>query len=340
MKTYLINLLLVFISTLVALGFAEVALRITGVDPNTDTLTTYEFDETVGWVTRKDFKYYRSTLYFAHFNYFDSYGFPTRANGMGRELSVTAPSIAIIGDSFAEGYYVPYDDSIAGTLEQMDQGLQVVNAGVGGHSPDQTYLHTKSVLNDFSVQKVAVLFFPANDISAVHSTTYQGYQKPYFEDPYGEPVNVPIEFKSRDEKETSLIENLVHNSALYAVLRPLVRSKISWKLIHDSQQAAEVYESEKMKKALSFYDRIKKENPDVELKVYFVPQMEGVMDEQAYQQNSAVFLSVCEELELSCELITFPEGADPQEYYILGDGHFSTLGTTYVAELINRTFLE
>ncbi len=335
MKKFLVNVSLVVISTIIALIIAESGARLVGIDPNTHKFTSYKFDETIGWVTRKNFKYYRSSLYFGHFNYYDQYGFPTGHSTMDRTLSKEDPTFAIIGDSFAEAYFVPYEASIAGVLERKFPDHQIVTMGVGGHSPDQTYLYTKEYLDQFTVAKAAILFFPFNDIRAVYDVDFQGYNKPLFEDPYGEPVNLPLRDDTRIEEEKTIIQKILHNSALYSTARPLIRAKIKYRLISGTNTPM-VFKADQMRKALLFYDRMQKENPKTDFTVYYVPLLEELQDQNIVGKNVTMFNILCADIGIKCEMIWFPGATPVQDNYITGDGHFSELGNKNVAEFISE----
>jgi hypothetical protein len=335
MKNTLINLTLIVVSTLIAIIMAETGARLAGIDPNTSLYTAYEFDETVGWVPRKNFKYYRSTLYFGHFNYYDQYGFPTGRTTFDRTLDQEKPTFAIMGDSFAQGHYVPYESSIAGVLENDFPDHQIVTLGVSGHSPDQTYLYTKDILDQFAIAKAAILFFSYNDIEAVHSDSFQGYDKPYFEDPYGEPINLPLHADKQNEVKKIFIEKILHNSALYSTVRPLLRSKISYRL-KTAVGSPVVYDAKQMRKSLQFYERMQKENEETDFVVYYVPLLEELQNLDIYAKNVTMFSILCMDIGLNCETFSFFENKPVEGYYIIGDGHFSELGCKYVAESIKK----
>ncbi len=335
MKNILLNLTLIVVSTLIAVIIAELGTRLAGVHPDTSLYTAYEYNETIGWVTRKNYKFYRSNLYFGHFNYYDQHGFPTGNATFDRKLDYEKPTFAIMGDSFAQGHYVPYESSIGGVLEKDFPDHQIVTMGVSGHSPDQTYLYTKDILDQFTIAKAAILFFGYNDIEAVFSTDFQGYPKPYFEDPYGEPVNLPVPKGNQVQEEKTLIQTILHNSALYSTVRPLLRSKIAYRL-KTAVESPAVYDAIQMRKALLFYERMQKDNPETDFVVYYVPLLEEYKIPEIYGVNVSTFNKLCVDIGLTCETFSFPDNTPAEDYYIIGDGHFSELGCKYVAEFIKE----
>ncbi len=77
-----INLCLFVLTSILCVAIAEIALRFYGITPSTDRLFAYEFDETLGWAPKQSFKYFRSTPYYGHFNYYVRKVFPSlRRNG-------------------------------------------------------------------------------------------------------------------------------------------------------------------------------------------------------------------------------------------------------------------
>jgi lysophospholipase L1-like esterase len=75
--------------------------------------------------------------------------------------------ILILGDSFAEGYSVPFADSVSRRLEEdlraSGRRVEVVNGGVVGYSTDQELLFYRSEAWRYGARTVVLLFF-YNDI--------------------------------------------------------------------------------------------------------------------------------------------------------------------------------
>ncbi len=75
--------------------------------------------------------------------------------------------ILILGDSFAEGYSVPFADSVSRRLEEdlssPGRRIEVVGAGVVGYSTDQELLFYRSEASRYGA-RIVVLFFFYNDI--------------------------------------------------------------------------------------------------------------------------------------------------------------------------------
>lgn len=77
--------------------------------------------------------------------------------------------ILVLGDSFAEGYSVAFEDSVSRALERTlgkaGRPAEVINAGVVGYSTDQELLYYRNDVSRYGA-KVVVLFFFYNDILA------------------------------------------------------------------------------------------------------------------------------------------------------------------------------
>lgn len=108
--------------------------------------------------------------------------------------------VLALGDSFVEGYTVPYDQTVTQMLERSIGGpgcpAQVLNAGHAAYSTDQEYLFYRDEGLKYAPQ-VVLLFFYYNDILANTIANYFGSPKPRLEkrdgrivltnDPVGRP---------------------------------------------------------------------------------------------------------------------------------------------------------
>ena len=94
-RAFLHNIALVLISSFLGLLLLEGSLRVYGITGDQGRLSSYEFDNQLGWRTKKRASYFRSTAAYGHFTYYDADGFPTDERGQnghrigqrpGREL--------------------------------------------------------------------------------------------------------------------------------------------------------------------------------------------------------------------------------------------------------------
>jgi lysophospholipase L1-like esterase len=108
--------------------------------------------------------------------------------------------VLILGDSFAEGYYVDEDKSAAALLEALLKGsaacgsVEVINGATAGYSTDQEYLFFEGEGKNYRPD-VVLLFFYYNDLFFNTSAMGTGGKpKPYFDVDGGRLVlrNTPV----------------------------------------------------------------------------------------------------------------------------------------------------
>lgn len=119
-----------------------------------------------------------------------------------------ARRVLILGDSFAEGYYVDEDKSARAVLEGLLNGrdacspFDVVNGGTAGYSTDQEYLFFEEEGHKYSPDLVLVFFY-YNDVYYNSSGIGTGGKpKPYF-DVDGDRLvlrNTPVPKTAEDPK--------------------------------------------------------------------------------------------------------------------------------------------
>ena len=176
-KRFVGRLALLIGLVILLLTLFEVGLRLVGIGPE---VWPYEFDSELGWEPKPSFAVYRSTPWFAHFVYFNADGFPTAKEHLEDTVDRSIPAIALIGDSYVEGYSVPYEKSFAHSLDQAIEGRQVINLGVAGYSPEQYLLRARQFLPEFLVTHVVVVLFTENDLASLDKPRYGPYAKPRF----------------------------------------------------------------------------------------------------------------------------------------------------------------
>ncbi len=100
------------------------------------------------------------------------YGGGLRGNSLGypgREFRREKPRgvfrIAALGDSFAVGPAVPFNENYLSLLEQADSGIEVYNFGVSGAGPREYYAVLKEHVWDVQPDLVLVCVFVGNDIT-------------------------------------------------------------------------------------------------------------------------------------------------------------------------------
>ena len=326
----------------------ELALRAYGLSPNNETLTIYEFSETVGWQPIKSHKYYLSTLYCWQWRYYNVDGLPTTKDGLQTILDKNTPSVAILGDSFAEGYCIPYEKSFAYVLDEKLADKQVVNLGVNGYSPDQYLMRARENIKKFNVEDIVVMFYPANDISYLYRQYTEskelGHAKPYFADnDYVNPTNIPLEKIADKMQPKNPVIRMIKDSSTYSFLRPIVRQRF---LKNSGEEAGETeditYKKEEMGKALGLIKQIKSENPGKNFFVYYIPNysIDYKMGAGLDDKNIKTYQELCEELDLKCFTpeSEFAKVDSVKKMYNIDkhDGHFSEEGSAVIAEHLYR----
>jgi hypothetical protein len=90
----------------------------------------------------------------------------------------------LLGDSFAEGYGVNFDDTAKVQLERL-LGIDVYNFGSDGYfGPVQYYLVYKNLARSYEHDGVILFFLPANDFTdndfSVWKTFHPSFYRPYY----------------------------------------------------------------------------------------------------------------------------------------------------------------
>lgn len=158
----LANLALAAASLLLALGGLEIAARALAGRPAEPIASQYtEFDPLLGWRHRRG-----ARARFPQGDYaINSVGLRDRERSL--DAAPGTFRLLVLGDSFAEGFSVALEDSVAQVLERSlarpDCPVEVIAAGTVGYSTDQAYLYYAEEGWRFAPQ-VVLLFFYYNDI--------------------------------------------------------------------------------------------------------------------------------------------------------------------------------
>lgn len=221
--------------------------------------------------------------------------------------------ILILGDSFAEGYSVEFEQLFSEILKSRlnqnnkDIHIEVINAGTGGYSTDQELLFFQNEGQKYNPDLTILMFFD-NDVWYNNQTYYWRGHKPMFKltnnstleltnVPVPKPVNDPADvnpIKGKNSLDTVKIW-LDRNSSLYTFIRDrventpflraigaksgLVRSKLPIPgdfRIYEAHPNNDVVEAWRITEAL--IARLKEEtiSIDSEFLIFFVPARENV----------------------------------------------------------------
>ena len=329
-KARLQEISLVVVSVVISFVLAELIVRQFGVRPHEANIERHEFDQVLGWRTKKNHSTYISRRSYAHFLYYNGDGFPSGKNDVDEHASRDQPSIALIGDSFVEGAYLPFEKSLASVLDGKTS-KQVLNLGVDGYGPAQYLLAARKQLPEFTVEDIVVFLFPHNDMPYVHSDRYHGYAKPLISIPEFEPVNTPLEDLKGNNNDRGLVLRVLDELALWSLVKPLFGLVVQG---GDTGIETELVNTQEMNKALRLIGRIHDEFPDPTFHVYYIPELSELENKEVLEHNTEMFLRICSELQLNCVTASPFSDHPARELYIPIDRHFSELGARLVANQI------
>ena len=328
---------MIAISIIVALLVIEGVLRLTGIGPGTAIFNNYRFDEVLGWDTKPGFSWVSTRDPTPHTNHYNPDGLPSLEQDADRSLSRITPTIAFVGDSFTEGYYLPYEETFTHLVGERFPGKQVLNLGVVAYAPDQYLLKARRHLPDYNVDTIVVMFFPGDDIRSVTKQSLGGYSKPYFEGSFDTPLNTPLTDQAFPATQ-SLPRKIHRHSALVRAITPALIEYVPWMVDYLAGHGGSVYyyDEEEMRKALRLIQQIGFEFPADDFVTYYVPFLKEVQDQRIFEQNSRLYESLCDELAMRCLTLepALAQAPDPEDFFIERDGHFTRLGAELVANQI------
>lgn len=198
-KRILINITIVLSSIFLSVIISEVFLRVfipKSIRRSEHHKLFVEYDSLLGWkkIPNKQGKHATSE-YEIHEN-INSKGIRGHEYSYGKRDDEYR--ILILGDSFAEGYTVEFNEVFSEVLKRNlnikgDKYYEVVNSGTGGYSTDQEYLFFQDEGKKYS-PNLTVLMFYQNDVwYNTQSKYWRGY-KPVFKliDGKLRLTNVPV----------------------------------------------------------------------------------------------------------------------------------------------------
>lgn len=139
-------------------------------------LQDYVRDAELGWRLPAEFRWIRRTQAGSP----GAVHFATDRLGLRNDALDPPENIhtLLVGDSFAQGYFLAQRETIAAALARRVDG-PVYNLGVGGYSTDQQYTLLKRVLREHGTRFVAVLFY-ANDLLYLDKDRAWDTEKPVY----------------------------------------------------------------------------------------------------------------------------------------------------------------
>ena len=162
------NFLTILFSTLIALLFAEVFLRLINIGYGNAPL---ERSHTYHHVHPNNYQFLMhdpNSEYGGFHVYYDNFGFrvPDEASD-SNELTDENKAIIFMGDSFTEGNQVPYNETFASLVSEK-LGVPSVNFGVSSYSPLIYELQVRNIVSQFNANTVVLQIY-SNDFSGDQS---------------------------------------------------------------------------------------------------------------------------------------------------------------------------
>ena len=332
------NLVTIFISIIFTLFIIEIFLIIFfKLDVDSSIQTAYEFDENLGWDTKKNFKIFRSSNSFAHFTYYDKNGFlVSKDKFQSTTKDETKKNIILIGDSFVEGYYVRSTDSFSVLLDNNHEQIFFINGGVSGYSPEQYVLKFEIIYKNFRENNLYTLIFflPYNDIEYFEKKNYEGFSKPYYDSITDSLISNLIENQNWSTNESFKLKHFITKTQIYAVLRPIIKKLffVNEDIFYQNKKYYD-YDEEDYLKILKFFSKnIPIENE--KYAIFYIPVLKE-FEYGLYENNLNNFFAKCNELDIVCSNI-LPLNSDFKDMYLINDGHFNSYGSCVAFNQITK----
>lgn len=233
-KHMLTNYLLLILSIFFTFLAAELFCRL--VQPSQKNGNHHnlfcEYDSNLGWKHKPNSNNLHIESEYRVKEFFNSKGI------RGPEYFYEKPKdefrILILGDSFAEGYTVNFENLFSEVIKQELKNRKincaVINAGTGGYSTDQEYLFFKNEGKKYRPD-LTVLMFCQNDVWYNTQPKYWRGYKPYFQIMDGKLVlmNVPCPKPDTNilkikQKPNSIKKWLLDNSLVCNIINNFIRT--------------------------------------------------------------------------------------------------------------------
>jgi hypothetical protein len=217
-------------------GAARVLLRPPAAGPANGTPIS-QLSPTLGWATRPNGSQRIRREDFEVTVSINSRGL--RGPDLPYEAVPGARRLAIMGDSFAHGYYAEEPETLRGRLAEALRACQVdvLNAGSPGYSTDQEWLYFDQEIQKYRPSEVTLLFYYNDLLFNVEGMGTANREKPRFkvDDQNGSLELVPpaIREPATQAEETGSVDGrrapLFRHSALWAfAANRLQRSRPDW----------------------------------------------------------------------------------------------------------------
>ena len=223
-RTWMLGLTSALIGLIVALGLAEIALRVVG----NPTQMLYRPDPYFGWGHTPGDSFQRVT---------NGRSVEIQINSLGLRSPETAYEkkpgtmrVLVLGDSFTEAFQVPAESIYPSRIEQLlntrnAREYEVINAGVAGYGTDNALLFYRHEGYKYDADVVLLSLYVGNDIRnnwyRLDTIDSGGLRKPYFSPgPDGLELNM-YPFDRHSSLTTRIKIFLNRNVRLYSFAREL-----------------------------------------------------------------------------------------------------------------------
>lgn len=169
------------VSLLLALGFAEIGLRLLDLGPlavNPDQRHFWRHDPVLGWHSHPGREGPFSTEFFDVQVSINSRGLRDAETTLEKPDGIRR--VVVIGDSFAWGYGVEQAETFSSLLESALPATEVINGGVSGYSTDQALLWLRRDGIRYAPDVVVYVLSGNDDVMNHMKRVYWIYDKPSF----------------------------------------------------------------------------------------------------------------------------------------------------------------
>lgn len=235
-----LRLILAALSSLVSLALGEVAARVVLRPPAPrppEGTPISELSPTLGWRARPGGSQRIRRDEFEVTVAINSRGL--RGPEIPYEAAPGRRRLAIVGDSFAHGYYAEEPETVRGLLARALEPcrVDVLNAGGPGYSTDQSWLHFNEEVRKYQPAEVVLLFYYNDLLFNIEAMGTANREKPVFREKEGGleltlpriPPPAPESATEAPEARTPPAAPTFRHSALWAFAAArLQRTRPDW----------------------------------------------------------------------------------------------------------------
>jgi len=268
-----------------------------------------------------------------------------------KKFNLSSPNnIILIGDSFAEGYGVNYNNTSQKYIEELTN-YNVLNFGVSKNfGPVQYHIIYDELAKNFKHNKVLIYFLPNNDFGDNDYSNWQGSKRyrPYYNKIDANKYNTFIpsdsikNYSSLTKKIKRKFSNYFWSSNLFINLNYQYKVYRSSKKIKNNEFSAYFNtNNEQQKAAIHFIDKIINTSK-VEVILVSIPRLNDFkiyennkIINNTYWNNYYVNKALINKNFKFIDLLKF-KPTNINEIYLSCDGHWSPEGNLWAAKVISK----